>query len=191
MGHTDSTIRLYASQQNVVLEAIRREGRAVSREEYVRTKYQESAPIFLTAYRWFVEEAQRLVPRPEGAEFPYWAFQDLYSLDQSSEHTLALDVPRDQVVLFDLYDWNKIVSLRYLGESEAEEKAFHRELVQRGLSENQVMLTGFYPELREEILRSWSRLFRHHQPLLAGKSTGVGGVQAGLWQIRAEWIANQ
>ena len=50
------------------------------------------------------------------------------------------------------------------------------------------MSTAFYPQQRQEILDSWQRLFRHHAALLAGDRTGVGGVQAGLWCIRREWI---
>ena len=110
-------------------------------------------------------------------------------MDQSGGHVLALDVPREEAVLFDLYDWNKIVCLKYLGETEKEEKAFHQMLTQCGTNENQVMLTGFYPQWKQEILKSWGRLFCHHERIKAGDCTGVGSVQAGLWQIKAEWVA--
>ena len=102
---------------------------------------------------------------------------------------LALDVPRDQAVFFDLYDWNKVVRLEYIGETEAEERAFRRELRDRGLTGRDVMLTQFYPELRQTVLASWRRLFRHHEAIRAGDLTGVGGVQAALWQLRREWLA--
>ncbi len=189
MGNQRDTIRLYTLQADPVVEAIRRDGVCFSKEEYVRRKYEESAPIFLTAYHWFAQEAQRFVPRPPGAQFPYWAFGDLYSLDQSGGHVLTLDVPREEAVFFDLYDWNKIICLRYLGETEKEEKAFHQMLTQCGTNENQVMLTGFYPQWKQEILKSWGRLFCHHERIKAGDCTGVGSVQAGLWQIKAEWVA--
>ena len=189
MGNQRDTIRLYTLQADPVVEAIRRDGACFSREEYVRRKYEESAPIFLTAYRWFAQEAQRFVPKPSEAQLPYWAFQDLYSMEQSGGHVLALDVPREEAVFFDLYDWNKIICLRYLGETEKEEKAFHQMLTQCGTNENQVMLTGFYPQWKQEILKSWGRLFCHHERIKAGDCTGVGSVQAGLWQIKAEWVA--
>ena len=51
------------------------------------------------------------------------------------------------------------------------------------------MLTQFYPELRQAVLASWRRLFRHHEAIRAGDLTGVGGVQAALWQLRREWLA--
>lgn len=109
MGDTGDKVILYAAQADAVLKAIERDGRCFSREEYVRRKYGESGPNFLTVYKWFVKEAVKLVPRPEGAEFPYWSFMNLYSLDQSpGTRTLTLCVPRDEAVFFDMYDWNKI-----------------------------------------------------------------------------------
>ena len=91
-------------------------------------------------------------------------------------------------MLFDLYDWNKILCMKYLGENEEEEQSFSQELARRGLREYDVMGTAFYPELKQKILDSWPRLFRHHAALLRGDCTGVGGVQAGLWRLRAEWV---
>ena len=67
MGDTGDKVILYAAQADAVLKAIERDGRCFSREEYVRRKYGESGPIFLTVYRWFVKEAAKLVPKPEGA----------------------------------------------------------------------------------------------------------------------------
>lgn len=184
-----NTVKLYASQADVVVEAIRRDGVCYSKEVYVRRKYQESAPIFLTAYSWFVEKAKELVPRPEGAEYPYWAFKDLYSLDKSGAgNVLELSVPADEVIFFDVFDWNKIMRLSYIGESEKEEEAFRDELRERGLNNNDVMLTNFYLEYRKRIMESWDRLFRHHEKIKAGDFSGVHSVQAGLWRIREDWV---
>ena len=184
------TVRLYSAQTALVREVLLRDGVCFSRASYVERKYGESAPIFLTAYRWFAAEAAKLVPPPPGAELPYWAFRDLYSVEPSGDgRALALDVPRDQAVFFDLYDWNKVVRLEYIGETEAEERVFRRELRDRGLTGRDVMLTQFYPELRQAVLGSWRRLFRHHEAIRAGDLTGVGGVQAALWQLRREWLA--
>ena len=189
MGNQSSHLTLYSAQAEPVYQAILRDGACYSRPEYVQSKYGESAHIFLTAYRWFVEQFPRYVPRPEGAQFPYWAFADLWSVDTSGPgRVLTLEVPADQAVLFDLYDWNRIVQLGYLGLDREEERRWRRELSLQGLREYDVMSTAFYPQQRQEILDSWQRLFHHHAALLAGDRTGVGGVQAGLWCIRREWV---
>lgn len=188
MDQKHLTVRLYSAQTPLVRSILDRDGVCWSKEEYVARKYEESGPIFLTAYRWFVKEAAKIVPPPPGAEFPYWAFMDLYSVEGTRQDILAMDVPREEAIFFDLYDWNKIVQLRYIGENQADERAFQRELRERGLSANDVMLTNFYPELKNHILDSWKRLFRHHEAIQAGDLNGVGGVQAGLWQLKKEWI---
>lgn len=182
-------ITLYSPQSSQVAEIIRREGVCFSRPEFISKKYGESAPLFLTVYSWFVREAAKILPPPPGASFPYWAVADPKSVDRSAGgELLVLSVPADQVILFDLYDWNKILQLRPLTDDPREEKELLRELSLRGLDLNKVMLSSFYPDFRERIMESWQRLFRHHQALLQGDCSGVGAVQAALWCIRREWV---
>ena len=191
MGETDPALTLYTAQTEVVYQTLLRDGVCFSREEYVSKKYGETAPGFLTAYRWFAREAAGLVPRPEGAQLPYWAFAELYSVESSGPGwVLTLEVPRAQAVLFDLYDWNRVLQLGLLGE-DGEVRAFRKELSLRGLREFDVMTSAFYPELRQRVEDSWRRLFRHHSRLQSGeRPEEVGGVQAGLWCIRREWVVD-
>lgn len=192
MDHENHTVRLYTSQADVVVNVIEKEGVCYSKKEFVQKKYGESAKIFTTAYSWFVKEAQKIVPRPEKAEYPYWAFDKLYNVDRSGGgRLLTLNVPVEEVILFDLYDWNKILCMKYLGETEQEEKDFRIRMAQCGISEQEAMLTSFYPQWKQEIQESWSRLFRYDRRQKAGEETQAGGIQAGLWRIRKEWIVSQ
>jgi len=191
MDQKNHRIILYTAQTGAVLKAIRRDGTCFSREAFIQKKYGESAPGFLAVYQWLARAAAGLVPPPPGAELPYWAFHDLHSLEASGDvYVLTLSVPTDQAVFFDMYDWVQILQLRYLGETAAERRNFCRELEQRGLRESDVMLTQFYPQERQQIEASWRRLFRHHQSIQSGDFTGVGSVQAALWQIKQEWIVS-
>jgi len=153
-------------------------------------KYEESALIFVAAYDWFVKEAEKYVPKPEGAQYPYWAVKDLDSVDQSTgDKLLKLKVPRDEVIFFDMYDWNKILCLRYIGETEEDEEQFQQMLVERGINkEKDIILTNFYPDLKAQVQDSWKRLFRHHEDIKQGNIKNVKSVQAGLWQLKKEWI---
>ena len=87
-----------------------------------------------------------------------------------------------------MYDWNKILCLKYLGEDEADDRAFQAYLKQCGVREMDAVLTGFYPELKQKIMDSWPRLFRHHEQIRAGEKSGAKSIQAALWQIKKEWI---
>lgn len=182
-------MKLYARQAEPVLEAIRRDGVCHSRKEYVERKYAESALIFTTAYSWFVKEASKIVPLPEGAEYPYWAYADLFNADSAPGGSLlTLEVPEGQAVYFDSRDWNRVLQLSYLGENREEELEFAAELERYGTNPMQVMTSAFYPQFRQQILKSWERLFRHHEAICGGDADGVFAVQAGLWEIRREWI---
>ena len=184
------TIRLYSFQTDVVYQALKRDGVCYSKEEYVRKKYQESANVFVNAYSWFVKEAQKIVPKPEGAEYPYWAFTDHANVDQTGNgHLLVLDIPLGEAVLFDMFDWTKIMQMHYIGENKAEETAFSEELKNLGLTEFRIMTSNFYPEQKTRIQNSWKRLFRHQKAIESGNDNDVGSVQAGLWCIKNEWIA--
>lgn len=184
-------IKLYTSQSDIVLQIIENEGVSYSKKEFVRKKYLESAPIFITAYSWFVEEAKKIIPKPEKAEYPYWAFKKLYNLDDSAYgNVLELNVPLEEVILFDLFDWNKIICMKYIGVSGKDEMEFKETIKKFGLKETDIMLTNFYPELKQSIIESWKRLFRNHENIKNGNEEGIGGVQAGLWQIKRNGLKN-
>ena len=190
MGSADSRITLYSAQAQVVVNTLEREGVCFSRREYVESKYEESAPIFVAAYSWFAAEAEKYLPKPQGASYPYWAFRDLYSVEQSADsRALRLSVPVDAAVFFDMYDWNKVIRLQYMGETKAEEDRFRQKLAAYGVRrESDVILTPFYPDLKREVQDSWQRLFRYHEKIKAGEANGAQSVQAGLWQLKKEWI---
>ena len=185
------TVRLYASQTEAVWNAVRQDGVAFCKEEYIQKKYGAAAPVFLTAYRWFVEKAQAVVPRPAGASFPYWVFADPMMMETGkSSFVLALDVPVEEALFFDMFDWNQILQFHLLSEDPREERKFLEELSARGIRANDVMLTGFYPDLRQRVLDSWELLFRHHQAARLGNTEGIGKLQAALWQIRLDWVVS-
>lgn len=190
MGNTDNTIMLYSSQSEVVVSILERDGICFSKQKYVVKKYEESAPIFIAAYSWFAMEAEKYLPKPEGAEYPYWAFRDLYSIEQSTDsRILRLCIPAEEAIFFDMYDWNKILCLQYIGETKADEARFRQMLADYGIrNESDVILTNFYPDLKRQVQDSWKRLFRHHEKIKLGDTDGVGSVQAGLWQLKKEWI---
>ena len=189
MDYNDQTITLYSSQADPVLRALEKDGVCYSKAAYVQRKYGESSPIFLTAYNWYVRHAEAFVPKPEHAEFPYWAFTDTYNVDTSAGGTiLTLDVPMNEAVFFRAKDWNKILCLTLIGETEVEEALFREELSARGLHTTDIMLTSFYPEWKQKILKSWERLFRFHEETLKAGPGQVQGMQAGLWRIKKDWI---
>ncbi len=190
MDHTDHKVNLYSAQSELVVKILERDGVCFSKKEYVIKKYEESAPIFIAAYDWFVTAAEKYLPKPKGAEYPYWAFLDKHSVDQPADSkSLELWIPLDEVLFFDMYDWNKVLCLQYIGETKADEEQFHQMIRDYGIrKESDIILTNFYPHLKRQVQDSWIRLFRHHENIKQGNTESVGSVQAGLWQLKKEWM---
>ena len=186
-------VTLYSRQAQAVWDAVERDGVAFSRRDYVKAKYRESAGIFLAAYDFFVREAVRYSDRPDGAEYPYWAFTDVRELGApDGDRVMCLRVPAEEAVFFDRFDWYKILQLSYLGTSAEEEETFRRTLEKRGVRDcSDVILTPFYPDLKAAVQKSWKNLFRHDAAIRSGDLTGVRAVQAGLWRIRKDWFIGQ
>ena len=183
-------VKLFSPQAEAVWQAAENEGTAFSRREYVIKKYEESAGVFLAAYDAYVREAERIVPRPDERAYPYWAFASEELVDRSGGlRVMRLRVPLEEAVFFDRYDWYKVLRLSYIGETDKDEEAFARGLEMRGIRDSsEAVLRPFYPDVKRQITESWKRLFRHDSAIRNGDTSGVRAVQAGLWQIKKEWL---
>lgn len=183
-------VKLFSPQAEAVWQAVENEGTAFSRREYVIKKYEESAGVFLAAYDAYVREAERIVPRPDDRAYPYWAFASEELVDRSGGlRVMRLRVPLEEAVFFDRYDWYKVLRLSYIGETDKDEEAFARGLEMRGIRDSsEAVLRPFYPDVKRQITESWKRLFRHDSAVRNGDTSGVRAVQAGLWQIKKEWL---
>ena len=183
-------VKLFSPQAEAVWQAVENEGTAFSRREYVIKKYEESACVFLAAYDAYVREAERIVSSPDERAYPYWAFASEELVDRSGGlRVMRLRVPLEEAVFFDQYDWYKVLRLSYIGETDKDEEAFARGLEMRGIRDSsEAVLRPFYPDVKRQITESWKRLFRHDSAIRNGDTSGVRAVQAGLWQIKKEWL---
>ena len=189
MGSANNHIILYSPQDTIVWRVVNEFGISLSRREYIADKYEESAQIFLTAYEAFIREAEKIVPRCDSTAYPYWAFASPEQIDSMDRKVMKLEVPINEVVLFDQYDWYKVLRLSYIGETQADEDAFARKLGLRGIRDSsEAVLKPFYPDIKREITESWKRLFRHDADIRRGDFSGTRAVQAGLWRIKKEWL---
>ena len=193
MDTKDNKVILYSPQAEVVWNAVINDGVAYSKREYVIKKYEESAGIFLAAYDGYVRMAEQIVPRPESTNYPYWAFASPEMADSSSgNRVMVMEVPVDEAVFFDAYDWYKVLRLSYIGENESDEEKFEEELRRRGIKDSsEAVLKPFYPDMKRKITDSWKRLLIHDEDIRNGDESGVRAVQAGLWCIKKEWLRDK
>lgn len=185
-----SQITLYTAQTDEVVRHLLEQGSHYVKLEYIVRKYEEVAAVFLQAYAWYTENAQHILPKPAQAESAVWSFCDVRYLESHPGcQILKLSVPIESAVFFRMSDWNKVLNLRYIGESEAQEAKFAEKLARYGIRyEGDVYTTPFYPHLKKELKDSWQRLFRYDQQV---KETGAfphPDMQAGLWYLDRQWI---
>ncbi|SKC46881.1 DUF3841 domain-containing protein [Maledivibacter halophilus] len=177
------TIKLWTCQQRIVLDTIMNNGVYHVKREYVTKKYKEVSKIFLTAYNWFVANAQNIVQRPQGAEFPIWTWADpKYVQHFDKAVILAIEVERNKAILFDSGKWNKILNLSYIPKDKKDSEGFKKELERYNITDDsEAYMSNFYPQLKSKIRKSWSRLFDENIEI-------SGAIRAALWEIRKEWV---
>lgn len=183
-------ITLYTAQTDEVVANLLAHGHHYVKLEYISRKYAEVSAVFLQAYAWYTEHAQRIVPKPQQAESAVWSFCEVKYLERHPGHQiLKLSVPLASAVFFRMSDWNKILNLNYIGESAAEEALFAEKLARYGIRyAGDIHTTPFYPHLKKECRDSWQNLFRYDQKVKATGSYLYPDMQAGLWQVKKEWI---
>lgn len=192
------TITMYTSQTDIVLDTIRRDGISYVKQEYIDKKYQDTAWIFKEAYHFFSRHASRLLEKPVQAESPVWVYHDpkWTGADQSSSQ-LKLEIPLDEIILFDLRKWNRILNLELLGTKKEEEK-FALELERWGVKESSdIFSSSFYPILKNKVKSSWVKLFEDSEDILKelreGRFQRFGNedtdyIQGAVWNLKEEWI---
>lgn len=181
---SDGCVELWAVQAPVVADAVRRDGVAHVKKEYIQGKYREGAFSFSTAYGWFSPRLAQAVPQPAEAESPYWLYRDrAWATAGADSVFMRLSVPADAVVLFDLRRWNRVLSLEYVETCEDDARAFAADLSRWGLAHaSQAFSSPAFPLVRRAVERSWDRL--------AGSAVGCPEtyLQGAVWELRQEWV---
>lgn len=148
----NNTITMWTTQAQIVLDTLERDGVYYVKKEYIDKKYGKTAWIFKTAYEFFRQHAKDIVPKPEEAESPVWMFRDSkWAGEYEGATCLKLEIPAEELILFDLRDWTRILSLEPIG-SEDERVAIEWELKRQGImTASDVFEKPFYPLLKQRI----------------------------------------
>ncbi|AOY78150.1 DUF3841 domain-containing protein [Clostridium formicaceticum] len=181
----DEKITLWTSQNSIVIDTINTTGVYHVKKEFITKKYGEVSNVFLEPYNWFIKKAEKIVPKPPGAEYPIWLFTDLKYVDHHPGcYILEIKVSKKESILFDREKWNRILNLSYIPENERDRKNHENLLEKQGIhDETNIYMTNYYPHLKSKVKKSWDRLFENR----IGSSPYK---QAALWEIRKESIVS-
>lgn len=169
-------MRLWTTQTAEVWQLLEEQGITTVKREFIRKKYGDCAWSFLIAYNFISRKLAQKVPLPRGAESPIWLFADP---KWAGDDPLPLEIPDDQIILFDLRKWYRVLSLSYVGTPQ-EETAFDEMLKRQGIRDSsEVFRTPFFPLQKHQIVASWDRIFDLPEDRQY--------YQGACWQLKQEW----
>ena len=178
-----NSIRVWTKQHKDILRDLDMQGRYVVKREYIVQKMEDHSNLYLDVYNWFYREAAKRVPPPGDVKYPVWvSLTEAGKIENSPGNVeLELLIPEHQLLTLDIDKWGKIVNYMYIPEH-AEDEAAHEAMLSRyGITDYTAYTTAFYPNVKQKIIRSWSRLFDENITL---SEVRVGTI----WEIKAEWI---
>jgi hypothetical protein len=95
-----------------------------------------------------------------------------------------LEVPEGHALLSDFQRWHAVLNRVYLPCSEADAQRFEADLRRAGIPERWP-----YPEpFREQVLRSWQRIFDLEDACDAWEPPAERQIQAALWELPLAWV---
>lgn len=174
---------IWTQQSQKVVDKLKEAERLTVKKEFIQEKYGSEGEIFLKAYNFFVKEAEKIVPRPDGAEYPYWgALKKENAFSGAQGYLIKLKIPSSKLIIFDRDKWNKILNLSYLPDNKQDLKKHKDYLKKMGITaDSEIVLSVHYPQLKRKIEKSWQKLFQDQIENIAQKKIA-------FWELRSEWL---
>ena len=179
-----SNITVWTKQHENVLKELETTGRYIAKQEYIRMDLKEQAPVVLEAYDWLVKHGPDRANKPEDVEYPVWVSFDEEATMLSGEEGVVFELTLDeeQITSVNIAKWGTILNYSYIALNE-EDKKRHQELLDIYRTDDvKAFMTQFYPQIKKEIVESWSRLF--DDSVKVGNDSKYGLI----WEIRKEWV---
>lgn len=178
---------LYTCQDIKSLKSIEEKGRFINRRKYIKNHFDDISNIFLRCYDWFVEEASKIVPKPRDVEYPIWCSTSVEATFRptDTEVVYILDIPDEEIILFDGGKWDHVLNLIYLPKDEKDLIKYKEDLKLKGI-ENQYNIfnsnkSKFYKAEQDKIINSWHRIFDI-------KDSTNFSLQGNIWEIKKDNI---
>ena len=179
-----SKITVWTRQNKNVLKILREEGRYIVRKEYICAENEEHTGLILQAYDWLVTHGPHVDKKPKDVTYPVWVsytHENTYA-PGPKEALLTLSVDAEDVTPINIAKWGMILNYSYIPQDAADSKQHQEMLSAYGINDAQAVMTQFYPEVKREIMSSWSRLFdKNIQP---GNAFQYGNI----WEIKKAWV---
>ena len=175
---------VWTKQHVKVAEQLKKNGQFFAKRKFIQNDLGSDAEMMAVVYDELVKNHPRLNEKPPQAEVPVWvSFSFEATMLNSPDFViLHLEIPDSEITKINIAKWGQMLNYAYIPLDEKDD-ARHRELMKNyGVDDARAVMTQFYPELKREIIASWSRLFDDSVKLGSDASYGL------VWQLRKKWV---
>lgn len=183
----DEKIKLWTRQDSRSLNQLKENTVIRIKESHLREKFEDISDYILELYTWFNKEAEKIVAKPRGVEFPVWCSISEENMLRPIPGTVVyvLEVDRSQIVYFDGTKWDYVLNHLYIPKDKEDEEKYNRELEEKGFKHGfsfvDKKVSHFYPQERKRVMDSWLRVFEIDD-------WNIFKVQANIWEIKENMI---
>jgi len=187
MDNKSDKVTLWTRQHIDSLKELEAEGVIRTKREHLQEKFEEITDYIVYLYKWFVNAAEKMVPKSADIEFPVWCSISEENMLRPTEDQVVyvLEVDKSDIIYFDGMKWDYVLNHHYIPEDEADADEYAKELENKGFSNSFSFINEktahFYPEERKKVMDSWHRVFETDQ-------WDISRIQANIWEIRPEMI---
>lgn len=180
-------VTLWTRQDKRSLNDLEKNGLIRISRGHLEEKFDLIADHIIFLYKWFVNEAEKRVQKPEGVEFPIWcSISEDYMLRPTiNEIVYVLEVDKDKILYFDGIKWDYVLNHHYVPKDEKDAEEYLKDIESKGYKNSYSFLdektAHFYPEERKRVMDSWARVFEIDK-------WDIFRIQANIWEIRPEMI---
>lgn len=179
-------IHVWTKQHKAVLEQLERDGRYVAKRRYVQNDLGEQAEIMAKVYDVLVANHPKLNEKPEDAEVPVWvSFEHERTMMVTPDFViLELELDENLITKININKWGQVMNYGYLPLDKEDQKRHVEFMKNCGTSDAKAVMSNFYPELKREIVESWTRLFDDSVKFGSDASYGL------IWEVTRDMLVN-
>lgn len=180
-------VTLWTRQDIKSLDEIKEKGRYRVKRKYIEQQFEDIAEYYIKLYQWFVDKASKMVPKPDGVEFPVWCSISEENMLKPIEGTVVyvLEVDEAEVIYFDGRKWDYVLNHLYIPKDQEDEKSYMKDMERKGFKDSFSFIEGkyanFHPLEKKKVMESWMRVFEI-------EDWNIFDVQANIWEVREDMI---
>ncbi len=187
MENSTGKVILWTRQHEKSLEELRINGSIKITRKHLEEKFEEITDYIVYLYKWFVNAAEKIVPKPEEVDFPIWCSISEENMLRPTVDQIVykLEVEKSKIVYFDGMKWDYVLNHHYIPKDEKDGEEYAKDLESKGFDNSFSFIdekkAHFYPAEKKKVMDSWYRIFEI-------EDWNIFRVQANIWEIRPEMV---